>query len=225
MKTAFLLFSFLFFYNVAAQAPVNQFDSNGKRHGEWRKTFEEDPSQVRYVGTFEHGKEVGTFKFYQLGHKKPAAIKVYTPDSDTAQVQFLTQKGKVISEGKMLGENRLGKWTYYHLNSDKPMMTEHYQDGVLHGEKIIYFENGTPTEQSFYAEGKLHGEQKIFSEKGVLLKIFNYRHGELHGPSKGYNGKGELLLEGEYRNDKHVGIWNYYENGNLKEQKDFSAKK
>lgn len=224
MKTAFLLFSSLFFLNATAQDPVNQFDANGQRHGVWRKTFEEDPSQVRYEGSFEHGKEVGTFKFFLLGQENPAAIKTYTPDSDTADVQYLSQQGKVISEGKMLGEKRIGKWDYYHLNSDKLMMTEHYQDGVLQGEKVIYFENGSPTESTYYENGKLHGEQKIFSEKGVLLKLFTYRNGELHGPSRVYNGKGELLIEGDYRNDKHSGIWKYYENGTLKEEKNFSKK-
>lgn len=224
MKTAFLLFSLLFFITATAQDPINQFDSNGERHGVWRKTFEENPSQVRYEGTFEHGKETGTFKFYILGQENPAALKTYTPGSDTADVKYLSQNGKTISEGKMLGDNRIGKWTYYHLDSEVPMMTENYESGVLQGEKVIYFENGAPTEKSFYENGQLHGEQKIFSEKGVLLKLFTYRQGELHGPSKVYNGKAELLIEGEYKNDKHSGIWKYYENGNLKEQKNFSAK-
>lgn len=225
MKTAIQLFSLLLFFNVAAQNPVNQLDAHGKRHGLWRKNFKENPSQVRYEGTFKHGKETGTFKFYILGQENPAATKTYTPGSDTADVKYLSQKGKVISEGKMLGEKRIGNWNYYHLNSDKLMMSENYQDGVLQGEKIIYFENGTPTESSFYENGKLHGEQKIFSEKGVLLKLFTYRNGILHGPSKVYDGKGELLIEGEYRDDKHFGIWDYYENGILKEKKNFSPKK
>ena len=225
MKPASLLFSLLFFINATAQDPINQFDANGERHGLWRKTFEENPSQVRYEGIFEHGKEIGTFKYYILGQEKPAATRTYSPGSDTAEVKYLSQKGKVISEGKMLGEKRVGKWTYYHLNSEKLMMTENYENGVLQGEKVIYFENGTPTESSFYQNGELHGEQKIFSEKGVLLKLFTYRNGELHGPSRVYNGKGELLIEGEYRNDKHFGIWKYYENGNLKEKKNFSEKK
>ena len=224
MKTALLFYSLLFCIHAVAQDRINQLDANGERHGLWRKTFEEAPSQVRYEGTFEHGKEVGIFKFYILGQENPAAIKTYTQDTDTAEVKYLSQKGNVISEGKMLGEKRIGEWKYYHLNSDKLMMTERYEDGVLQGEKVIYFENGVPTEKSSYVNGQLHGKQDIFSEKGVLLKTFTYRNGELHGPSKVYNGKGELLIEGEYRNDKHFGIWKYYENGNLKEQKNFSDK-
>ena len=224
MRSVFLFFTLIFFFQAPAQEKINQLDTHGKRHGLWRKTFEENPDQIRYEGSFHHGKETGLFTFYILGQEKPAATKFYSPDSDTAQVKFLTQKGKIISEGKMLGEERVGEWNYYHLNSDKLMMTENYMDGKLEGEKVIYFENGTPTEKSFYKNGKLHGEQLIYSEKGVLLKKFTYNEGNLHGPARFYNGKAELLIEGEYRNDKHYGLWKYYENGNLKEQKDFSAK-
>src|SRR5690606_17019054 len=110
--------------------------------------------------------------------------RFYTPGSDTAEVKFLSQKGKVISEGKMLGEQRIGLWKYYHQDSDKLLMTENYKNGVLEGEKLIFFENGTTTERSIYSNGELHGEQQIYSEKGVLLKRFNYNNGELHGPTE-----------------------------------------
>lgn len=224
MKSVFLFFTLMFFFQAEAQEKINQLDSNGKRHGLWRKNFEQKPSQIRYEGNFEHGKEVGLFTFYILGQEKPAATKFYSADSDTAQVKYFSQKGNVISEGTMLGEERLGEWKYYHLNSPKLMMIENYRNGKLEGEKIIYFENGTPTERSFFRNGELHGEQLIYSEKGVLLKKFTFENGILHGPAEVYNGKGDLLIEGNYRNDKHHGIWKYYENGNLKEQKNFSAK-
>ena len=223
MRTALLFFALIFSFQADAQEKINQLDADGKRHGLWKKTFKENPSQTRYEGTFKHRKEVGLFTFYILGQEKPAATKLFTADSDTAHVKYFTQKGKVISEGKMLGDERIGEWKYYHLNSDKLMMTESYQNGKLQGEKVIYFENGTPTERSNYKDGELHGEQVIFSEKGVILKKFTYRNGELHGPSSSYNGKGELLVEGDYRNDQHYGIWKYYEDGNLKEEKNFSA--
>ena len=224
MRSVFLFLTLIFFFQSPAQEKINQFDSNGKRHGLWRKNFEDNPSQIRYEGTFKHGKEAGLFTFYILGQEKPAATKFYSPDSDTAQVKYFTQKGKVISEGRMLGEERVGEWKYYHLNSDKLMMTESYANGKLEGEKVIYFENGSPTERSFFRNGVLHGEQLIYSEKGVLLKKFTYENGLLHGPAEVYNGKGELLIKGNYKNDKQHGIWKYYENGNLKEQKNFSAK-
>ena len=54
--------SFLSLTTLVAQG-VNQVDANGERDGLWQK-FYEGTSQLRYEGTFQHGKEVGTFKFY-----------------------------------------------------------------------------------------------------------------------------------------------------------------
>ena len=41
----------------------NQLDSNGKKQGLWKGVYEES-KRPRYEGTFEHGKEVGMFKFF-----------------------------------------------------------------------------------------------------------------------------------------------------------------
>ena len=224
MRILFCLCLLLTFLTAPAQDTLNNFDEHGERHGPWKKYFEEDPNQLRFEGEFVHGKETGLFRFYKLGLKKPAATKHFSPDSNIAEVKFLSQKGKVISEGKMQDTTRLGEWKYYHKNSDKLMMLEHYENGILNGEKITYYENGQPAEKAFYMNGELHGEVFMYSEKGVVLEHLTYENGELHGPAKFYNGKGELVTEGNYKRDKHHGIWKYYENDELKEEKDFSPK-
>ncbi|GAA4239505.1 hypothetical protein GCM10022291_34080 [Postechiella marina] len=40
--------------SVSAQN-INQFDAQGKRHGVWKKNFE-NTKVLRYEGTFNHGK-------------------------------------------------------------------------------------------------------------------------------------------------------------------------
>ena len=109
MRSLFLLFAFLFIGQASAQEEINQLDANGKRHGLWRKTFEENPNQVRYEGRFEHGKETGLFTFYILGQDKPAATKFFSPDSDTAQVKFLTQKRKCHQRRQDAGGEKSGR--------------------------------------------------------------------------------------------------------------------
>lgn len=221
MRHLILLIFLLVCPPLQAQEAGNQYDENGKRHGPWKGYYEDDPSQLKYEGAFEQGKEIGLFKFYQPGLKKPVATRFFSPDSDIAEVQFLAQNGKVISEGKMRGAKRIGQWKYYHKNPDKLMMTENYENGVLNGEKTTYFENGNIAEKSFYKNGLLHGERILYSLNGVILEQMVYVDGALHGPAKFFNGKGELLSEGNYRNDQHHGIWKYYENGTLKEEKKF----
>ena len=204
-----------------AQEQLNSHDSEGRRHGQWKEYFDKEATQPKFEGRFDHGKRVGLFKFYQEGLKQPVAVMEFDPASDVVQAKYLSQNGKIISEGKMLDQQRTGLWTYYHKNSDQVMMIENYEHGKLHGQKIIYYDTGEVAEEATYANGELHGPRKLYSVKNVVLEDLRYKNGELHGPAKIYNGKGELMSEGHYRNNKHHGNWRYYENGKLQEEKDF----
>ena len=129
---------------VIAQNDVNQFDENGERHGVWKKNFE-GTKQLRYEGQFEHGKEVGLFKYYKMigPVSKLAATKQFNPDDNSAYVTFMTLGGKKISEGKMVGKNYVGPWLYYHKTSGDIMTKENYNDqGLLDGVRQVFYENG-----------------------------------------------------------------------------------
>lgn len=206
---------------IFAQEETNNLDNQGKRHGYWKEYYDDSKSEPKFEGQFKNGKRIGTFKFYEEGIKQPVAIMDFNETSNRAKAKFLTQQGKTISEGELMGQQRIGLWTYYHKNSDKIMMTENYVDGKLHGQKNVYYEDGTLAEESNYMNGKLHGNRKLYSETGSVLENLNYNNGELHGPAKFYNGQGEVVSEGKYKNDKHHGTWRYYENGKLKEEKDY----
>ena len=221
LRIAILLF-FIGFMSWSQE--INQFDANGERHGIWKKNFD-GTKQVRYQGEFNHGKEVGEFKFYKLIKKKSVltATKKFNISDNSAQVEFLSSRGKVISEGKMRGKLHVGKWIYYHNRTKGIMTLENYNaNGLLEGEKLVYYKEGKVAESANYTNGKLQGESKWYSVKGVVLKSFIYDNDELHGVAKYYNGKNELLVEGQYKRGKKSGIWKYYENGELTEEKDFS---
>jgi antitoxin component YwqK of YwqJK toxin-antitoxin module len=223
MKKIVLLLTLLSSILTNAQS-INQFDANGKRHGIWKKNFE-GTKQLRYEGEFNHGKEIGLFKFYKLVRKKSvlSATKLFNTNDNSAEVKFLTSRGKTISEGKMVGKIYVDKWTYYHENSDKIMTIETFDDkGVLQGERLVYYDNGQLAEKSNYVDGKIEGLSEVYSLKGVVLNSLNYVGNELHGISKSYNGKGELLVEGNYKKGKKTGIWKYYENNKLVREKDFT---
>ncbi|MDD7914230.1 hypothetical protein [Polaribacter ponticola] len=80
IKRLFFVFTFFvcffsssFFY---AQK-INQFDENKKRTGIWIKYHANN--KVRYTGTFEKGKEIGVFKFYDISSSKhPIIVKTYS---------------------------------------------------------------------------------------------------------------------------------------------------
>lgn len=215
----------LFLTTASAQEVINQFDDAGKRHGFWKKNFDQT-DQPRYEGTFDHGNEVGVFKFYKLDGKTSvlSATRDFNADNDTIAVKFFSSKGKLISEGKMVDKLFVGKWTYYHNKTKAIMTVEHYNDaGKLEGERLVYYPNGQLAEEAHYSNGALNGITKIFSNKGVVIKEFLYKNGLLDGLSKYYDGSGQLLAEGVYRNDKKHGVWKYYENGKLTEEKDYTV--
>ena len=103
------------------------------------------------------------------------------------------------------------------------MTIETYDDnGVLQGDRLVYYDNGQLAEKANYIAGKIEGLSEVYSLKGVVLKSFMYENGELHGPSRSFNGRGEMLSEGQYKRGKKTGIWKFYENNKLIDEKNFT---
>ena len=111
-----------------AQNTANQFDENGKRHGVWKKYYTNQ--RVRYVGQFDHGKEVGTFKYYSAATSDfPIVVRAYNKENDIVDVKFYQENGLLQSKGLMKGKKRIGKWFYYHEDGKAIMSEENYDDG------------------------------------------------------------------------------------------------
>lgn len=226
MKMRYSFIFFLMFSSLLFAQSINQFDANGKRDGIWKKNFE-STKVLRYEGQFNHGKEIGLFKFYKHYKNKAilSATKLFNETNNIVEVTFLASNGKVISEGKMDGKTYIGTWKYYQKNSEQLLTIENYNDkGELIGERLVYYPSGQLAEKKTYSNGKLQGESFSLSERNVVLKTYIYENGELHGAAKFYNPKGELLTEGQYKRDKKHGVWKYYENGELVKEKDFTYK-
>ncbi|MBU3821359.1 toxin-antitoxin system YwqK family antitoxin [Flavobacteriaceae bacterium XHP0103] len=218
---AILFIATLFFAVSTSAQTINQFDENGERHGVWRKHFD-NTNILRYEGEFNHGKEVGLFKFYQNIGKKAvlAATKEFLEDSGKANVKFFASTGKLISEGQMNGKLYIGAWKFYQKDSDELLILEHYnEEGNLDGDRFVYYKNGETAEKQHYENGKLDGESLWYSEDKVLIKQMMYVGGKLDGLSKFYGPEGKLIIEGTYKDDKKVGVWEYFENGDLVEEK------
>ena len=215
---SYLLITVLFVISpliVFAQKKINQFDDQGNRDGIWKKYYS-GTDQLRYEGTFLHGKEVGIFKFYcEKCKDQPTAIKEFNSLNNTAMVKYYTIKGKLVSEGKMDGKSRIGEWIYYHEKSNNIMSREHYVKGKLDGKKITYYTNNKITEELQYQNGMMEGENNYFSPEGVLLKKLNYSKDKLEGRAYYYDASGRVIIEGNYKNDKKHGIWRYYKDGEL----------
>lgn len=215
--TVLLVFLSFHFQHLAVAQTINQTDDNDKRHGQWQKTYE-GSKQLRYSGTFDHGQEIGTFKFYDVKGGHPTAIKQYTSGSTLIDVKFFTTEEKKVSEGKMEGRTRTGEWKSYHQDGTSLMIKEVYKEGKLQGDRTVYFISGGIAQTETYEEGKREGKAMYYSEDGKVLKNLIYKNDKLEGVAKLYNGFGELEVEGNYKNNRKHGIWKYYKNGKVNKE-------
>lgn len=218
-KTVFIIFLLSFYISFSQN---NQFDKNGKRHGIWLKRY--NNGNIRYQGKFNHGKEVGTFKYFSLESKdNPIIIKKFNPNDNIASVRFFSPTGKLLSRGKMQGKNRIDKWVYYHKDGKSILQEENYVNGKLEGNYTTYFINRKPTIEANYKNGVLDGSYKRYSIKGHVYQDLHYKNGVLDGAVAYYDRlSGELIKKGFYKNDKKIGIWKFYFKGELIETKNIT---
>lgn len=210
------IFILLSFSGFSQENLINQFDAQGRRHGLWQKKYPHS-DQLRYQGQFEHGKEIGIFKFYKKeSGTQPAASRTYFPGKDSVLMRYYNADGFIISEGHLIDKKREGLWKYYF---EKPgqqlMMTETYKNDVLDGPKTVYFENGKVTEKKTYNAGKLEGQKSVYDETGQLRQQYHYTNGILQGHSVVYDYKGRKASEGQYKNGLRDGKWKFYKAGKL----------
>ena len=225
MKKLLFLCALLFTILSFSQT-INQFDQQGERHGIWKKKY--DSTEVaRYEGEFYHGKEIGVFKYYKNVEGKAvlAATKQFNKDNDLTEVAFFYSTGKLISKGQMKGKLYIGTWIYYQNKTKHVLSKDQYNnEGKLHGERLVYYENGELAQKEVYNNGKLQGPSRWYAENGTVIKEYAYEEGELNGPAKYYDQNGTMVLEGQYQRDRKHGIWKYYEAGKLVKEKDFTRR-
>ena len=215
MKTVYLFFFGIFFgtFIVSAQSDINKMDSNGKRHGVWKKYYAN--KQLRYQGSFDHGKELGTFKFYcETCKEQPEVIKEFDKNG-TATVKFFSIEGKLMSEGKMEGKNKIGVWIFYAEESTNPIMRENYVNGKLDGEKLMYYPDGSITEKLNFANGIQEGESLFYSPKGIVLKQLTFSNNKLNGPAIYRDASGNITMKGTYKDGLNSGTWIFYKDGRV----------
>lgn len=215
--TLFLLLS----VNLFAQESINKFDDKGQRHGLWKGIFEET-KRPRYEGTFNHGKETGTFKYFDdTKAGSVIATRVFAKDGSCYTTIF-DQKGNKVSEGREVNRQHEGEWKFYHKESSVLMALENYKNGKLHGLRKVYYPNKALNEESNYISGVKNGPYKKYTEKNVLLEDTVYKNGELHGPAIFKNENNQLVARGNFVNGRKMGMWQFYENGKLVKEENMS---
>lgn len=207
-----------------SQTTTNQLDGDGKRHGQWVGYYE-DTKHLKYEGQFEHGQEVGIFTYYDnTKAKQVLATRVFNSKDQSAYTTFFSGKFKV-SEGKVVNKQYEGEWKYYHKDMDAIMTLEYYRAGKLEGIRKVFYKSGEIAEEATYRNGSKEGPYKKYAENGVVLEESTFKSGNPHGPTIVRDVNGKVVTIGQYKNGKSVGVWKYYENGQLVKEENRSLKK
>lgn len=221
-----LFFVFVLNSSVIAQTEFSQLDKNGNKHGVW-KGFYPESKRMRYQGTFEHGKEIGVFNFYDdTKAQSIIATREFKSKDNSVYTIFYDQKKNKVSEGKVVNRLYEGKWIYYHQGSIEIMTIEYYKKGKLEGLRSVFYPSSKIAEEANFVHGIKHGKYKKYSEKdNVVLEDSHYKNGEYDGHAIYRDPLGNVVAEGEYIKGKKEGMWQFYENGKFVSEEDMSKTK
>lgn len=212
---------YIFFFLIQTVAlfaqDFNKLDENGKKHGLWKGIYEES-KRPRYEGTFEHGKEVGLFKFFddtKVG--TVIATRDFSANDNSCYTIFYNQKKNKVSEGKVVNKQFEGEWKYYHENSPQIMTLEFYVNGKLNGVRKVFYNSGKIAEETTYKNGIKEGLYKSYAENDVVMEESNYKNDQLDGLAIYRDATNNVSSQGSFKNGKKVGIWKVLEKGKMKD--------
>ena len=161
---------------------VNKIDAQGKKDGLWKGVYEES-KRPRYEGTFDHGKEVGKFVFFDDTKAGTIiATREFNSKDDSCYTIFFNQKGNKVSEGKLV-------------------------KGKLEGVRKVFYPNQKIAEETTYKNGIKNGPYKKYAENGIVFEESSYKDNEFDGPAIFRNDANVVVSKGLYKNGKKVGIW------------------
>ena len=219
-----VLFSFLSVNTVLAQEKINQLDAKGKKDGVWKGVFEES-KRPRYEGTFEHGVEVGTFKYFDdTKAQSLIGTRVFSENGKVAYTTFFDQKGNKVSEGKTVNRLKEGVWKFYHKASPQLMKEEFYKNGKLEGIQKIYFPNGAIAEETTYKKGLREGIYKVYAPNGNVVEESTFKNNQYDGLAIFRDAGGQIISKGNFVKNEKRGMWEFYKDGKLEKKEKYPVR-
>jgi antitoxin component YwqK of YwqJK toxin-antitoxin module len=213
-----LFFGLLFLVNfsIFAQSDNNILDDKGNKNGPWTGCYS-DTKNLKYEGTFDHGKEVGIFTFYDnTKTKRVVATREFNSNDNSAYTIIYDQLKNKVSEGKVIDKISEGQLLYYHKGSKAIMSTEFYVKGKLEGLRSVFYSSGKIAEEIVYKNNLKNGVYKRHTESGIIIEETNYKEDQYNGDAVFKDpDEGTIVSKGKFSNGKKIGIWQFYERGKL----------
>ncbi len=142
-------------------------------------------------------------------------FKIFFPDSliiaDGKYKQFHADGTTLKVEGQVKDNLPYGIWrTYY--ESGNLQSVANYDDGEVEGDFYYYFDK-KPKKlmiQARFDQDLLDGEYIEYWDNGAIKAKLQYKNGKLHGEALYYFPTGQLKTKGKYRNGEKKAKWLFY---------------
>ncbi|MCF8278574.1 MAG: hypothetical protein K9J17_17735 [Flavobacteriales bacterium] len=200
--------------SAALAQELNQTDANGKKQGNWKKTYSN--GKVRYEGQFKDDEPFGLFKYY-YDNGSLQATNNHIGDGKVANHAY-HKNGKIKAKGIFHDQLKDSLWQYFNEN-EQLVLEENYIMDTLHGSQKTYYENQQLGEETHFNHGEKHGPWNKFFDNGKPWVVATYDDGNLHGDFVMYNDDGKRKFQGKYEHGIRNGVWLIFnENGSVKTQ-------
>ncbi|MDD5150876.1 MAG: hypothetical protein PHC28_10440 [Flavobacterium sp.] len=208
---------------IQAQNDFNKLDEKGNKNGLWKGNYA-DTKNPKYEGTFEHGKEVGVFTFFDnTKTKRVIATREFNPKDNSAYTIMYDQLKNKVSEGKVVNKLYEGQWKYYHKASPTIMTIENYSNGKLEGLRSVFYPSGKIAEEMTYKKDLKNGICKRYTESGIVIEESIYKNNEYDGLAIFRDpDDGTIVSKGKFVNGKKMGVWQFFNKGKLVKEMNMS---
>lgn len=126
-----------------------------------------------------------------------------------------------VEEGKYTDNKKTGIWqTFFPNNKLKSKIP--YENNRQDGYAVLYYENGNIKEEGTWKNNRWVGDYKLYYENGQVEQEFKFNAaGKREGSQKYYNENGQKIMEGNWEEGKAAGLKEFYDNGDIKAEKNF----
>lgn len=118
------------------------------------------------------------------------------------------EDGSLLSEGSYRNGKRIGKWRFYHPNTNLEQEGNYNSQGNADGTWKWYYDNNSLLREETYLNGNSEGIFTEYDENGKVIIQGEYSEGMEEGLWK-YQ-LGDHREEGTYRGGMRNGEWKYY---------------
>ncbi|MFM8743232.1 MAG: toxin-antitoxin system YwqK family antitoxin, partial [Cytophagales bacterium] len=140
----------------------------------------------------------------------------FTLGSKESKLELYNEDGKITAEKNFRDGKPNGTWYYYQKDGKTLTSKEMYENGMLHGVRTMYHDNGEKSVEETWKFNLITGPVKNYYEDGKLLSECLYRGSRQHGLYTSYYANGKIKEQGTYvANKKHKEWKEFDETGKL----------